>query len=325
MEKSNVGNIFQPLYVLAMSLIGLVITLALFVWFYPHPDLAGQEFRAVPQFWVWVFLLGIQTMFFTVVILPNWLQFRELLNEQVAGRNVRQRNGISMMLILAAICFLALMGLANLSITSLQDVSKDFELPQGHGLRIFMLTVYGALTALPIVLSMFLIYMGVQTKAREIEGGTLDEAGLFEAARSLLKYRRILQTSLLILGIIVSILPVSTGALRSILVALDQANDTNFPITLIAVYGLFYTTILIVFYAPVHLSLAEASRKLRDKLCPIADMDSIEIKLKQRAALDEWLETNTGLTQNLRTGIVTLFPLIASLVVSLLGPNASLP
>ncbi len=323
MKNSSFWNIVQPLYVLATSLIGFAIVLCLYVWFYPHPDLIGQKFAATPQFWVWIFLLGTQAMFYTVIIVPSWMQFIDLLQKYLLAKENKQRMEIVTMLFLATVFFLLFMGAVNVAINSMR-AGTPFNFPEGHSWRIQFLTLYAAITALPNVLGMLLIYVDVHAKAGEIEYAK-DETKLFEIAHKLLEYRHILQTSLLALGVIVSILPVATAALRSILMVLEQANDNNYPTSLMAVYGLFYTALLITFYAPAHLIIVETSRKLRDKLCPIDNLTLLEDNLKKRNALDEWLETNIGLAQNLRTGIVTLSPLVASLVVSLLGPNAKLP
>jgi hypothetical protein len=46
--------------------------------------------------------------------------------------------------------------------------------------------------------------------------------------------------------------------------------------------------------------------------------------MNQRKALDELLQTNIGLTQNLKMGLITLAPLATSLITSLLNINLSL-
>jgi MFS family permease len=309
------------LYVLITSLIGLGIVLCLYVWFYPHPDQVGQQFAATSQYWIWVFLLGIESVFYAVVFIPCWKQFGNLLREYRKGKGTRQRTGILATLILATLLFFLFLGAINAS--SINTIT-NIQMPEGHHWRIQVMTLYAALTGLPIVLGMILIYLIVRSKADEIEN-TTEESRLFGIAHELLDYRHLLQTALLVMGVIVSLIPVATAALRSILIALQPDNETRFPITLIAVYGLFYTTVLIVTYAPVHLLLAETSRKLRDRLCPIDTLINLEDHLKKRKMLDEWLETNVGLAQNLKTGVVALSPLIASLVASLFGTDIKLP
>ncbi len=325
MKRAQFWSAFQPLYVLAASLIGLAFTLYLFVWNYPHPDTIGRAFVAAPQYWVWVFLLAAETMFYTIILLPAWMQFAALFREQASGKDASQRGALIAMLVLASIGFVLLLGSVNLTIGDAKATGFVFQFPEGHSLRVQIFTLYAAITALPIMLGMLLIYSRVREIREQVDAGTMDEAGLFEIARTLLGCRQLLQTFLLVMGIMVSLLPVATGALRSVLVALGQANDNNYPLTVLESYGLFYTLLMIIFYAPAHLLLSDASVRVRDRLCPIDGLSGLEECLKKRAALDDWLETKIGLLDNLRAGVVTLFPLIASLVLSVLGPNAKLP
>ena len=134
-----------------------------------------------------------------------------------------------------------------------------------------------------------------------------------------MRYRGLLQTYLLIAGIVVSIIPVAMASLRTILIAVGIVAEKDYPITVVLVYGLFFTAILILFYVPTHLLLTDTSRKLRDQLGPINSLPSLTESLEKRKALDEWLETNRGLTQNLKAGIVALAPLVSSFVASVLG------
>ena len=123
----------------------------------------------------------------------------------------------------------------------------------------------------------------------------------------------------MIAGIVVSIVPIATATLRSVLITTGYADENNFPVTVMISYGLFFTMVLVLFYAPTHLLLTETSRKLRDGLCPIENVSKLEECLRQRKSLDEWLQTNVGLAQNLKAGIVALSPLISSFLASVLG------
>jgi hypothetical protein len=323
MKKPVIWIIFEPLYVPLASLIGFVFVLCLYVWFYPHADAIGQAFEATPQFWVWIFILAIEAMFYTVVLIPCWMQFIDFLKEQFISKDIKQRIGIIIMLILSTIILLLFLGTIEAVIKFMRK-SAIIIFPEGYDWRYWIFSLYAFIAVLPNLLIMLLIYNAVHFKSGEIEQAT-SETAMFEIAHSLLGYRSLLQTSLLILGVIVSLFPVATAALRSILVAIGQANENIYPMTLIAVYGLFYTVLLIIFYAPVHLILSETSRKLRDKMCSLGNSISLEENLKKKIALDEWLQTNIGLSQNLKTGIITLSPLITSLVLSLFGPTMKLP
>jgi hypothetical protein len=142
---------------------------------------------------------------------------------------------------------------------------------------------------------------------------------LYRIAVALLRYRSLVQNHLLIAGIVVSIVPVAAASLRSILIAIGTVTEKSFPVTIVMMYGLFFTGIMILFYVPTHLLLTDSSRQLRDRLCPLDDLTQLEENLRKRKTLDEWLQTNIGLTQNLKSGIVALAPLVSAFVASVPG------
>jgi hypothetical protein len=85
------------------------------------------------------------------------------------------------------------------------------------------------------------------------------------------------------------------------------------------IYGLLYTILLVLLYVPTHMMVAEVSRNLRDELCPVKDLANLKEIFERRKSLDDYLQINIGLGQNLRTGIITLAPLVSSLLSGLLG------
>ncbi|NUM44636.1 MAG: hypothetical protein HUU38_08000, partial [Anaerolineales bacterium] len=125
-------------------------------------------------------------------------------------------------------------------------------------------------------------------------------------------------------AIILSLIPLNTAGLRAILVALEPANEQNFPVTYTILHGLIFTILLLLVYIPAHTALTETSRTLRDKLVPLQSLTTLKADLEQRKMLDDLLQTNLGLTQNLKTGLITLFPLVTSLIASILKVDLSL-
>lgn len=311
--------IFQPLYIPVTSALGFAFVLLLFVWTYPLPgDPIGQKFVSVPEFWVWVSLLGLMSAFLTIVFAPLWKQFIDLFKEQISGQPPDQRLGLILMVLVGTVVYIFLIGLVY-GITL--SVRLEFEpgFPLGHSERVRLLYIYALVTLLPLMAAILLVYKGVLDKASKISSVARNEGKLLEIANDLLRYRNLLQNYLLIAGIIVSIVPIATATLRSILITTGYATEQNFPIITVMSYGLFFTMVLVLFYAPTHLLLTETSRKLRDVLCPIDSLSTMEENLRQRKSLDEWLQTNIGLAQNLKAGIVALSPLISSFVASVLG------
>jgi hypothetical protein len=121
------------------------------------------------------------------------------------------------------------------------------------------------------------------------------------------------------MGIIVSMIPIVTGTLRSILIILDPVNAVLFPITGVISYGLAFTAILILFYIPTHLMLTKASRNLRDGLCPVIKLSDLDEIMDKRKNLDGWLRINPSFLDNLTAGILTPAPLIIGFLTSVLG------
>jgi hypothetical protein len=311
--------VFQPLYIPVASAIGFAFVLILFLWNYPLPDdPVGKKFVSVPEFWVWISLLGLMSAFLTVVFAPLWKQFIDLLKEQISGQPLNQRIGLVLMILAGTAIYVFLIAFVY-GITP--SIKFEFEtgFPMGHSQRVSVLYLYALITLLPLMAAILLVYRGVLDNSNKISSVAGNEVQLLNIANDLLRYRNLLQNYLLIAGIIVSIVPIATAMLRSILMTTGFATEQNFPIIIVISYGLFFTMVLILFYAPTHLLLTEASRKLRDVLCPIDCLSTVEEKLRQRKSLDEWLQTNIGLTQNLKAGIVALSPLISSFVASVLG------
>lgn len=311
--------IFQPLYIPLTSALGFAFILALFAWNYPVPgDPVGQKFVSVPEFWVWISLLGLMSAFLTIVFAPLWKQFMDLFKEQIANQPPGQRSGLILMVIIGTLVYIFLIALVY-GITLSVRLEFETGFPLGHSERIRLIYIYALITLLPLMAAILLVYKGVLDQAAKISPAAGDEARLLEIANELLRYRNLLQNYLLIAGIIVSIVPIATATLRSILITTGFATEQNFPITVVMSYGLFFTLVLVLFYAPTHLLLTETSRKLRDVFCPINSLSGMEASLRQRKSLDEWLQTNIGLAQNLKAGIFALSPLISSFVASVLG------
>jgi hypothetical protein len=314
--------VFQPLYVPLTSAIGFVLVLLLFTWHYPVPgDDIGQKFVKVPEFWIWIFELAVMCAMLTVAFGPLWKQFFDLYRAQVGRKKATQRSATLLMLLIGVLIYLFLVtALYTMTPSSAFPSAAGLQpLPEGHHVRIMIIYAYALVTLLPWMGSILLIYAGVLDKARQIEAAAPDQARLFGIANDLLRYRTLLQNLLLIAGVIVSLVPIATATLRSIFIKVGIATIDSFPLTTVMVYALFFTMILIVFYVPTHLQLADTSRKLRDALCPIRDLPTLDDTLRKRKTLDDWLQTNIGLADNLKAGIFALAPLVSGFVTTVLG------
>jgi hypothetical protein len=125
----------------------------------------------------------------------------------------------------------------------------------------------------------------------------------------------------LINGVASSAVPVLTALLRSAFINLYTAEviERTWPIIYPIMYGLGFTTVLIIFYVPTHLMLNQAGQQLRDMLSPVNEFANLEDTMKKRRELDSWLQTNLDLVQNLKAGMATLAPLITGFLTSIPG------
>jgi hypothetical protein len=87
-------------------------------------------------------------------------------------------------------------------------------------------------------------------------------------------------------------------------------------------YGLFFTGLLAIAYAPSFLAVRRAGVRVRDKAYPMLAPGDAKFfdRLEERRRLDEFLQTNLSANANFKAGVAILTPLAGS-VVSLLLPT----
>jgi hypothetical protein len=193
--------------------------------------------------------------------------------------------------------------------------------PTELGDRVQFVIVSIILTILPIPLISLLIFERVYGVVRKVASVIEDKNILVTDAHLLIRFRKILQNTLLINGVAISVVPVVTAIMRSAFIDLYTVEvvEQTWPIIYPIMYGLGFTTVLIIYYVPTHLMLNQAGQQLRDKLCPINEISDIDVNMKKRKELDDWLQTNLDIVQNLKAGIATLAPLITGLLTSIPG------
>ncbi len=326
MKTKPYSSIFSPLYVLLSGSLGVAMALAMFTWKYPASpdDQVGQAFVAAQPFYIWVFLFAVLCCLLTVFILPVWVLLIVLLKNRAAN-NGEQKTRMILILILEGVFLTVIVFTLLQFMSSIQTTVKlaDY-VPQGHSTRMLFMYIFTFLTSLPALLGIMLIHTAAGELSTKIDAAGQTESQLFPLIDELISYRNILQNYLTVLGIILSMLPITTAGLRAILITLNPENEQNFPITNAILFGLVFTMLLLLIYVPTHLALTEVSRKLRDHLCPLDSLTSLKQDIEQRKALDDLLQTNIGITQNLKMGLITLAPLATSLLSSLFKVNIPL-
>jgi hypothetical protein len=319
MNSQAFSRYLTPIYVLVAGALGGGLVLGLFTWRYPEPgDPLGQAFVHQGTFWVWIFLLVFYSSMVMIFLLPSWGVLVWLFRKHTHTQRKDVVTGEAVRLFVMGIFITTILVLLLRVIDSTNIGINNF-FPQGHSKRITFLVGYSFLAVLPAALSMLLIHSSIQEIFVKIKTTTQNESRSLALINELQTYRDTLQGLLTMVGAILSMIPITSAGLRANLIAANPQIEQIYPISYVIMYGLVFTLLLLLIYIPTHLTLSQAGRELRDSLCPLNSLSTLKDTLEKRKSLDELLQTNIGLTQNLKSGIVTLAPLVSSLVVSLLG------
>ena len=318
-------GMFQYLYVIFASVIGIGITFDLFLTNWNSPFLTRtpdthQIVVAAPSFIAFVFVVAALFAFLAVILFPVWKQFFDLLKESLAGYQGVNKFGVILMVLSGAGIFLVTLQ-TYLQFSSRFQILPHGSWPEGLSERLGIVGLGVIITILPIPLISMLIFEQAYRVVAKLDTSVKDDETLMADARRLIQLRKILQNTLLINGVTISAVPLITAIMRSAFISLYTVDvvEKYWPIIYPIMYGLGFTTVLIIFYAPTHLMLNQAGERLRDALCPLSDVANIEADMKKRKELDDWLQTNLDLVQNLKAGIATLAPLITGFLTSIPG------
>jgi hypothetical protein len=132
-----------------------------------------------------------------------------------------------------------------------------------HSGNIQVITIVGLpLVILPAVVGIFLIQL---IAGRCFRTGGPQDADIDQY----LALRRDLQRLLAMLGGLIALVTLATGALRKAVIA-SGVRAAQFPPEIVLLWGGAATTLLLAAYVPAHLTLASAGRRLRDAFLPVA-------------------------------------------------------
>jgi TRAP-type mannitol/chloroaromatic compound transport system permease small subunit len=173
------------------------------------------------------------------------------------------------------------------------------------------------LAAWPAITSMWLIQSALFDMKDRIDGTAASSPGVI--VKDLVDARSALSTLLLIVGSVVGLAALATGALRNALLAyLPKAAD-EFPIAYVVLYGLYFTAIVGLIFVPVYVALQGRAREIINRIYPIPADGKVEDKVYTgRKNMEAMLQLGTSIKDALQSGIVVLTPLGASLVSTLL-------
>ena len=131
-------------------------------------------------------------------------------------------------------------------------------------------------------------------------------------------------------GVIVSVITLFAGALRVFRDAVAQnlcaapvCVVSKSPVILTLLLGFYWSAVVGLFYGIGYFSLLRSGRELRDWLCPLKKVSTLEQDFERRRKIGDILLLNISYRQRLQNSVIILAPIIAGLVSILLSGKVS--
>src|ERR1043165_2599445 len=323
MKTQDFFRFFRPLNVLVAGALGGGILALMFSPYFPvHCQSNVMTFFCAPEFSVMFFLMGILSSLMAIALFPGWGIFAWLLKTHMTEnqQDYRSKAWMRLATVVIVIAVISYADLKSLNQFSPEAQSRwDADVPNGVQLILLIHAVYFIFAILPYLLGMFLLsalIRNIGTKA-DTDVDTLASDSVFGLIRPLLLYRRMLQLFLLVSGIMLSLFPLSIVELRSILIKIDPLIGSLYPASYAIFQSLIFTMLLLFIYVPAYLELTVVGRRLRDVIYPLCSLDTLKDTVEKRKTLDNLLQTEGPFITNLSSSMLTLSPLISSLLVLL--------
>jgi hypothetical protein len=161
-------------------------------------------------------------------------------------------------------------------------------------------------------LGIWLVHGGLKI----LSGGDLRSE---ESLNTFLSLQAELSRFLGVLGAIIGMLVLSTGAQRRAVLA--YAPQTRYGFELVLSYGFLFTILVAAIYVPTHLTRSRVASQLRDAVFPPAPPSAADWMERtiSRERLGQVLRLEQGAFGQLKASIAILTPLLGSLVGLLLS------
>ncbi|OGO41063.1 MAG: hypothetical protein A2W36_02900 [Chloroflexi bacterium RBG_16_58_14] len=299
LEQASKHNYLLLILLALGSLAGMAIVL----WNYPAtPD--SLKYFSTPSFPIWLMMMAVFCGLLPVFGIPLWLSLIEF-KEHI------KKNWLSI-----SVSSVFLYGLFVASIPFAVNVIQIVFPLYKHIDKMWVIFTLGYLAMLPAAIGLW----SILSAAKETyERADPDPQKCYPAVQAFNHYRSYLQAYLVIAGILISLVVLSTGAMRQALVEYNPANEQLFSNNMVLAHGLYFTFLLGVLYVPTYIVVQLYGRLLRDKVYPVITLDDYKEKEPLRKQFDEILNLNITVGQNLRAGLFILAPLVTSLFSSLIN------
>ncbi len=303
----------------------------------------GKAFTSTPEFLFWLLVLGGQAAVWLValpyVATTVWRR----------GRDLRGRGALDALALLSlALTAVVLLAIAvRFTVGAPENGNADLRgVPTGdawplpdHVDRVGPIVLFAMLVVIAAVVGMWLAGIALRELART---PSVDDVPRF------VELRNEMNTLLAIAGVVIGLGTLASGLLREAVLATNEIALAKKPLTqpsvaikddpstklveayrtalefdpkYVALYGLFFTLLLALAFAPSYLALRSAARELREDTLPLPPPTANEFDevRQKRRALDELLQTNLSAFGSFKAGIAILSPLAGSLTALILG------
>jgi hypothetical protein len=288
----------------------------------------ARPFIHEPEFVLWLLILCAQAAVWTLALLLPirrifFRRVRELPRKEGLKRFVLPLELVGAALVLAALAAALSMpphlvshfGSPGRLSNALDKLPRGSEWPvPNYELKIGVFEALGFFVGISGVVTMWIV--GLTFKKLE---QTADRS---KRLVEFVTRRDELNTLLTIIGVIVGLGTLATGALQNAISTLHDhyPSQTQFPREYVLIFGLYYSALLALAYAPCYVAMRNAGEKLKDaffgKLA--SSPDAVDAMTKRRS-LDDLLQLNVSASSSFKAGVAILTPLAGSLVGLLIG------
>lgn len=284
------------------------------LWDADTPRSASANFISTPQFVLWLLILCGQAAVWALASGFVWITLSGRLRDlwrsgELGPARLAGMAAALLILVLTAVVLAAAPKTAAPSLWSveLRQLPKGGEFPlEQHSLKIAVVVAIGLVIG-------FAAIAGIWATAMLLNRLRPENPPTREDLERFLALRRDLTSLLAVAGALIGLATLATGALRLAVLATDRL---QFASEYVVAYGLFFTGLLAIGFAPAFLAMRGAGARLRDSAHPLSapnDADFAEV-IARRAALDVVLETNLSASATFKAGVAILTPLAGSLL-----------
>lgn len=308
-----------------------VVAVAAWILWDARSTARGTRFISQPQFVLWLLILCAQAVVWTLAAVPVWSVVRHVGRELRAQRALGPKTlaGVALaalFVLLLGVVFSVPSGLVP-SFGSLESLSRSLrQLPDKdqwplphHTLKISVLVSLGFVVGLTAIVGLWLIGIAFHRMALVRARPTSDVVERF------LRLRDELNLLLAVVGVIVGLGTLSTGALRNAVLVQRHHHAVfpllKFPPEYVLMFGLYYSGLLAVAYLPTYLALRRAGEHLREEAFPLVSPSSENFseRLAQRNAFGRLLQLDVSASSSFKAAVAIFTPLAGSLVGLVLG------